>query len=312
MTGGGSNITDISQLTDTQGLLGQGTNLQQITTNVSPANSDTYNLGAASQRWNQLWIKDIKFNTSVAINTANNALVITSPNGIVLSGNGQITFPDGSSLNSANGLNASVTLALQGTTGTGQLTNNGTLTFTSNNGVLTTVSSSTVAIDTPQDLRTTASPTFSAVTASTMSATTVSATTVNTNTVNVGAGGIHFSDGTTQTTAGGSGGTTTGVIKTFNVVGNFAAPVPGTAVFVPFNDTTIRSLQLTNSLMVQGQLQVGLYKNGLLIGTYSIVPGNFTAKYTALDIPLTTQDRVTVSILTGSGNNFSMALSSSF
>jgi hypothetical protein len=50
--------------------------------------------------------------------------------------------------------------SLAGTTGTGAVAGNGTLTFASTNGVTATASGSTITISSPQDLRTTASPTF--------------------------------------------------------------------------------------------------------------------------------------------------------
>lgn len=55
---------------------------------------------------------------------------------------------------------------LSGTTGTGTVDNQGTLTFASSNGVTSNVSSSTVTISTSQDLRTSATPTFAGITTS--------------------------------------------------------------------------------------------------------------------------------------------------
>lgn len=54
----------------------------------------------------------------------------------------------------------STTINLSGTSGTGSVAGGGTLTFASGNGVTSTVSSSTVTISTPQDVRSTATPTF--------------------------------------------------------------------------------------------------------------------------------------------------------
>lgn len=54
----------------------------------------------------------------------------------------------------------STTISLTGTSGTGSIAGGGTLTFASTNGVTASVSSSTITIGTPQDVRTTASPTF--------------------------------------------------------------------------------------------------------------------------------------------------------
>lgn len=58
----------------------------------------------------------------------------------------------------------STTFNLAGTTGTGAVTGGGTLTFSSTNGVVVAASGSTVSISSPQDLRTTASPTFDGIT----------------------------------------------------------------------------------------------------------------------------------------------------
>jgi len=54
----------------------------------------------------------------------------------------------------------STTINLAGTSGTGSVAGGGTLTFASGNGVTATVSSSTITIGTPQDVRTSASPSF--------------------------------------------------------------------------------------------------------------------------------------------------------
>lgn len=54
----------------------------------------------------------------------------------------------------------STTISLTGTSGTGSVAGGGTLTFASTNGVVASVSGSTVTISDPQDIRTSASPTF--------------------------------------------------------------------------------------------------------------------------------------------------------
>lgn len=292
MTGGGTNITDINQLTDHDGLL-TNIDLSAVAQNIVPLDTNTYSLGTSTKKWKDLYISNELWVGNSKISITNNQLTFTAPGGINFGANG-ITFGDGTTQTTAFTGTALTTLGLRGSTGTtGQVGSNDVLSFSSTNGVRTIVTGSNVSIDTPQDLRPTASPVF--------------------NTVNVT--NISFADGTTQSTAGsggGSGGSTTGVIKTFNIIGQFAAPLAGTAVYVPFDNTTIRSIQLVNSQMVFAQLQVGLYKNGLLLGVYSIVPGNITAKYTALDMPITTQDQLTVSVLTGQGTNFSMVLSSTF
>jgi len=59
------------------------------------------------------------------------------------------------------------TISLTGTSGTGSVSTGGTLTFASGNGITASVSSSTVTINSPQDVQTTASPTFAGATATT-------------------------------------------------------------------------------------------------------------------------------------------------
>jgi hypothetical protein len=54
----------------------------------------------------------------------------------------------------------STTINLAGTSGTGSVAGGGTLTFAGTNGVTATASSSTITVSTPQDLQTSASPTF--------------------------------------------------------------------------------------------------------------------------------------------------------
>ena len=290
--------TDISQLTDSNLLL-ELPDLANLTTDIIPSTGTPLrNIGTLTRPFNNIYSNNI-YSGPTKISTVNGSLVIDSVNGLKLTTTG-IIYPDGTVQTTAFSGTAITNIVLKGTSGTGNIINN--FNITSTNGVLATAVNDTVTINTPQDLRTTASPTFNAVTA---------------NTVNVGTGGITFPDGSTQTSAssgtgGGGGGGGTGVIKTFNIIGNFSAPVPGTAIFIPIQNSTIQSIQLVNSQMVTNQIQVGLYKNGLLIGTYSIVPGNLTSKYTALSIPITTSDQLTASVLSGKGNNFSMVLSSNF
>ena len=60
----------------------------------------------------------------------------------------------------------STTITLSGTSGSGSVAGGGTLTFAGTYGVTATASSSTITVGTPQDLRTTASPTFAGLTSS--------------------------------------------------------------------------------------------------------------------------------------------------
>ena len=64
----------------------------------------------------------------------------------------------------SNAALSSSTISLSGTSGSGSISTGGTLTFATTNAVGISVSSSTITISTPQDLQTTASPTFATIT----------------------------------------------------------------------------------------------------------------------------------------------------
>ncbi len=103
-------------------------------------------------------------------------------------------------------------------------------------------------------------------------------------------------------------GTTTSPIKTFNVLNEFSAPLLGKAVFVPASTDVIRSVQLTNGRAVGADLMVGLYRNNDLLNFFTIPAGNYTYKYSGLNYTINTNDYLTVNVVAGSGENFSMGL----
>jgi hypothetical protein len=85
-------------------------------------------------------------------------------------------------ITNASNTAVSTTINLSGTSGTGSLSNGGTLTFAGTNGVTISVSSNTANISTPQNLQTTASPTFISINSTN---TTSNGTTGTSNTVTV-------------------------------------------------------------------------------------------------------------------------------
>ena len=80
------------------------------------------------------------------------------------------------------------------------------------------------------------------------------------------------------------------VIKKFNILNEFSAPLLGQANYIPFAATTVMSVLLTNGRPVSSDLMVGLYKNGDLINFFTIPAGQMTARYTDLQYQLTTSD----------------------
>ena len=106
-----------------------------------------------------------------------------------------------------------------------------------------------------------------------------------------------------STTAGGAN-----LIKTFNVLNSFDAPLTGTAIFVPSYTDYIRGIQLTNGEMCHGNLTAALYRNEELLGFYTIPANSFRARITGLNFRITPDDYLAVSMVSGSGLNFTLAL----
>jgi hypothetical protein len=102
---------------------------------------------------------------------------------------------------------------------------------------------------------------------------------------------------------------TTGVIKNFNILGEFWSPVAGTAAFFVTNQTDLKSVNLTNgSGPVQEDLMAELYRNGALISFYTLPAGSQNIWINTPVTTLYTNDRMTVNMVAGRGNNFTMSL----
>jgi len=113
----------------------------------------------------------------------------------------------------------------------------------------------------------------------------------------------------TFSSTGGTGtAATDSPIKTFNILNEFSAPLLGKSVFVPVSTNIVKSVQLTNSKAVGTDLMVGLYRNNELLNFFTIPAGNYTYKYTGLNYTINTNDYLTVNVVAGSGENFSMGL----
>jgi hypothetical protein len=114
----------------------------------------------------------------------------------------------------------------------------------------------------------------------------------------------------TITSNGGQGSAgTEGIIKTFNLLGEFWAPVAGTSSYFVNSPTVLRSVTLTNGGVVRQDLMVGLYRNGGLIGFYTLPSGFQNISINTETTTLYANDNVTVSVVSGSGINFSLILS---
>jgi hypothetical protein len=106
-----------------------------------------------------------------------------------------------------------------------------------------------------------------------------------------------------QASGGGSS-----VIKTFNVLNDFAAPLLGKAIYVPEANRTVRSVRLANSVRTGADLMVGLYRNDALLQFFTIPAGQITATYSGLNYTINTTDYIKVNIVAGAGSNFTLTL----
>ena len=104
---------------------------------------------------------------NITVSGSTLALTTTGP-GAVTTGNSTaipvITTDAYGRISSISTSTVSTTISLAGTSGTGSVAGGGTLTFAGSNGMTATASGSTITISTPQDLQTTALPTFANVT----------------------------------------------------------------------------------------------------------------------------------------------------
>jgi hypothetical protein len=159
-------------------------------------------------------------------------------------------------------------ITFTGSAGTSSITSNGVVSFTSNNGVITSGTSNTFTISTPQDLRTSASPTFNNLTLSNP---------------------LSISNGGTGATSSGAAltnllptGTTAGYVLTTGGAGNFYWAAGGGGGGGATPGTTINSTYLsyvgdganttyTAPTYVPGTDQLKVYVSGIrqFPGTYT-------------------------------------------
>jgi Collagen triple helix repeat (20 copies) len=138
-------------------------------------------------------------------------------------------------------------------------------------------------------------------------------TNINTLTFQAGTGITISSNTASQTITINSVATSANnVIKTFNILNTFYAPLPGTSVFIPTYNDTIRAIQMVNGSVVTANLIVSLYKNGFLLDTWTLPAGQFYQEYSGFSYPITVNDQLTVNVVSGSGINFAMTLLNSY
>jgi hypothetical protein len=99
------------------------------------------------------------------------------------------------------------------------------------------------------------------------------------------------------------------VIKTFNIVGQFSAPLAGTAGYYVVQRADLKSVQLTNNGQPNVAIVAGLFQNNTLVQYFTLPVGNQSIKInTSTTVPLYVGDVLTVNIVSGGGSNFTMSL----
>jgi hypothetical protein len=98
------------------------------------------------------------------------------------------------------------------------------------------------------------------------------------------------------------------LIKTFNILNEFTAPLLGKATFVPLSANTIRRVVLTNGEAAKVELTVGLYRNNELLNFFVLPVGSISYGYSGLNYPININDYLTVNVVNGGGINFNLQL----
>jgi hypothetical protein len=99
-----------------------------------------------------------------------------------------------------------------------------------------------------------------------------------------------------------------GPLRTFNVLGSFPSPIIGTVIFQPIRDVVIQRVQITNATVVYNPIVATLLMNKVVVGTFTIPIGQYSSVFSGLNISITTNDFVTVNVMNGTINNFSLSL----
>ena len=107
---------------------------------------------------------------------------------------------------------------------------------------------------------------------------------------------------------GGGGGGGNGVIKTYNILNDFSAPLLGTQIFVPISTTFIKKVQVTNGETAGVDIMLGLYKNNDLMTFVTLPAGLTSTTISGLNLEIRPNDYITVNVVSGAGKNLMMTM----
>jgi hypothetical protein len=303
------------------------------TETVTPSLDSTYSLGTPQLKYTNLYlsgniylgnvvITSVSFtdlnnkantalnNSTSAIATANTALnnsnsAITTANNAVASANTALDNSN-SAVTTANNAVTSANTALDNsnsavTTANSAVTSANIAINTSNTAVTTAnnaVASANTAINTSNSAVTTANTALSN-----------SSTAITTANTAIDTGNSAYTLAQTvydQLSSGLIGGIN--LIKTYNILNEFTAPLMGTNIFVPIETTTINKVQITNGEIAGVDIMLGLYRNNDLLTFLTLSAGQLSTIISGLNFQINTNDYITVNVVAGSGKNLTMAM----
>ena len=108
--------------------------------------------------------------------------------------------------------------------------------------------------------------------------------------------------------AANTGGGGNGIIKTYNILNEFSAPLIGTQIFVPITTTFIKKVQITNGETAGVDIMLGLYRNNDLLTFLTLPSGYTTTTVTGLNLEIRNNDYITVNVVAGAGKNLMMTM----
>lgn len=149
------------------------------------------------------------------------------------------------------------------------------------------------------------------ISVSTISGNTAATPVTNVTAIRFDAGGFTVADlgsGAVRVTNLGGGGGAGGIIKTYNILNDFTAPLIGTQVFVPVSPATITRVQITNSGVAGSDIMLGLYRNNVFLEFFTLPTGQQSVVISGVNISINTNDYITVNVVAGSGKNLTMVL----
>lgn len=149
------------------------------------------------------------------------------------------------------------------------------------------------------------------ISVSTISGNTAATPVTNVTAIRFDAGGFTVADlgsGAVRVTNLGGGGGAGGIIKTYNILNDFTAPLIGTQVFVPVSPATITRVQITNSTVAGSDIMLGLYRNNVFLEFFTLPTGQQSVTISGVNISINTNDYITVNVVAGSGKNLTMVL----